>query len=42
MKHVVVGLIIAAFVLSTVSVYAGGDKNHGDKGKGAVIRVNGK
>ncbi|MDX9701966.1 MAG: hypothetical protein RBU23_02865 [Candidatus Auribacterota bacterium] len=38
MKKLIVSLLIGLFVLSALSVHAGGDKNHGDKGKGSVIR----
>lgn len=38
MKKLVLSLLIGLFVLSAVSVYAGGDQNHGDKGQGGVHR----
>ena len=38
MKKFVVSLLIGMFVLSAMSVYAGGDKNHGGKGQGTVNR----
>ncbi len=38
MKKLLISLLIGIFVLSALSVHAAGGKNHGDKGKGNVIR----
>ena len=40
MKKIVMILLVASFFsMITVNAFAGGDKNHGDKGKGAVKRI---
>ncbi len=38
MKKLVISLLLGMFVLTALSVHAEGDKNHGDKGTGSVIR----
>jgi hypothetical protein len=38
MKRVISIIVVLAFCLTTAAVFAGGDKNQGDKGKGTVVQ----
>jgi hypothetical protein len=39
MKKAIMILVVgAALTLGAATVFAGGDKNHGDKGQGAVVQ----